>query len=85
MLPCATSSDLASAITADRHTFIPANFSSQLRHASEHQTFYLHCRSVVERLSTPGVRRLFVVDPDTRRMEGIVSLSDVAAYLFDVF
>ncbi len=43
------------------------------------------CRSIVERLSVPGVRRLFVVDPDTRRMEGIVSLSDVAAYLFDVF
>ena len=42
-------------------------------------------RSIVERLSVPGVRRLFVVDPDTRRMEGIVSLSDVAAYLFDVF
>ncbi|CAK0784632.1 hypothetical protein CVIRNUC_007836 [Coccomyxa viridis] len=42
-------------------------------------------RSVVERLSVPGVRRLFVIDPDTRRMEGIVSLSDVAAYLFDVF
>lgn len=44
-----------------------------------------HCRSVVERLSVPEVRRLFVVDPDTRRMEGIVSLSDVAAYLFDMF
>ena len=42
-------------------------------------------RSIVERLSVPGVRRLFVIDPDTRRMEGIVSLSDVAAYLFDVF
>ncbi|CAL5223035.1 g5490 [Coccomyxa viridis] len=42
-------------------------------------------RSIVERLSVPGVRRLFVVDLDTRRMEGIVSLSDVAAYLFDVF
>lgn len=39
----------------------------------------------MERLSVPGVRRLFVVDPDTRRMEGIVSLSDIAAYLFDMF
>ena len=47
--------------------------------------YRLCCRSIVERLSVPGVRRLFVVDPDNRRMEGIVSLSDVAAYLFDVF
>ncbi|KAK9804840.1 hypothetical protein WJX72_008237 [[Myrmecia] bisecta] len=38
-------------------------------------------RLVVERLSMPGVRRLFVVD-DNRRVEGIVSLSDVAAFLF---
>ena len=38
-------------------------------------------RTVVERLSVPGVRRLVVVDGDTRRVEGIVSLSDVAAYL----
>lgn len=39
-------------------------------------------RTVVERLSVPGVRRLIVVDAlDTRRVEGIVSLSDVAAYL----
>lgn len=39
-------------------------------------------RVVVERLSIPGVRRLFVVEPESRRVEGIVSLSDVAAYLF---
>jgi hypothetical protein len=38
-------------------------------------------RSVVERLSVPGVRRLVVVDGDSRRVEGIVSLSDVAAFL----
>lgn len=42
------------------------------------------CRSVVERLSVPGMRRLFVVEPETSKVEGIVSLSDVAAYLFDV-
>lgn len=42
------------------------------------------CRSVVERLSVPGVRRLFVVSPETRRLEGIISLSDVAAYLCDL-
>ncbi|GFH06810.1 uncharacterized protein HaLaN_01509 [Haematococcus lacustris] len=39
-------------------------------------------RTVVERLAIPGVRRLVVIHPDTRRVEGCVSLSDVAAYLF---
>lgn len=38
-------------------------------------------RTIVERLSVPGVRRLVVVDADSRRVEGIVSLSDVAAFL----
>ncbi|EFN50752.1 hypothetical protein CHLNCDRAFT_142561 [Chlorella variabilis] len=38
-------------------------------------------RTVVERLSVPGVRRLVVVDGESRRVEGIVSLSDVAAFL----
>lgn len=38
-------------------------------------------RTIVERLSMPGVRRLIAVDGDTRRVEGIVSLSDVAAFL----
>ena len=42
------------------------------------------CRSVVERLSVPGVRRLFVIQPDSRTVWGILSLSDVAAFLFDV-
>eukprot|EP00195_Chlamydomonas_chlamydogama_P004942 CAMPEP_0202902206 /NCGR_PEP_ID=MMETSP1392-20130828/16719_1 /ASSEMBLY_ACC=CAM_ASM_000868 /TAXON_ID=225041 /ORGANISM="Chlamydomonas chlamydogama, Strain SAG 11-48b" /LENGTH=541 /DNA_ID=CAMNT_0049588939 /DNA_START=491 /DNA_END=2115 /DNA_ORIENTATION=+ len=39
-------------------------------------------RTVVERLAIPGVRRLVVVQPETRRVEGLISLSDVAAYLF---
>ena len=39
-------------------------------------------RTVVERLALPGVRRLVVVQPDTRRVEGLISLSDVASYLF---
>jgi CBS domain-containing protein len=39
-------------------------------------------RVVVERLAGPGVRRLVVVDRATRRVMGVVSLSDVAAYLF---
>jgi hypothetical protein len=38
-------------------------------------------RTVVELLSVPGVRRLVVVDGDSRRVLGIVSLSDVAAFL----
>lgn len=39
-------------------------------------------RAVVERLAMPGVRRLIVIQPDTRCVEGIVSLSDVASFLF---
>eukprot|EP00197_Chlamydomonas_leiostraca_P002761 CAMPEP_0202856964 /NCGR_PEP_ID=MMETSP1391-20130828/74_1 /ASSEMBLY_ACC=CAM_ASM_000867 /TAXON_ID=1034604 /ORGANISM="Chlamydomonas leiostraca, Strain SAG 11-49" /LENGTH=551 /DNA_ID=CAMNT_0049535697 /DNA_START=328 /DNA_END=1983 /DNA_ORIENTATION=+ len=39
-------------------------------------------RTVVERLAIPGVRRLVVIHPETRRVEGVISLSDVAAYLF---
>lgn len=38
-------------------------------------------RAVVERLAQPGVRRLIIIDSETRQLEGIVSLSDVAAYL----
>lgn len=49
-----------------------------------HQQVRAPRRSVVERLSVPGVRRLFIMDPATRRVEGLVSLSDVAAFLFDV-
>lgn len=38
-------------------------------------------KGVLERLSIQGVRRLLMVDPETKKLEGIVSLSDVAAYL----
>lgn len=38
-------------------------------------------RSVLERLAIPGVRRLLVVNPNSRKLEGIISLSDVASYL----
>jgi len=38
-------------------------------------------RFVVDRLATPGVRRVFVVNAETRRVEGIVSLSDVASFM----
>ena len=39
-------------------------------------------RSAVEALSITGARRLVSIDPVTRRPDGIVSLSDVAAFLF---
>ncbi len=39
-------------------------------------------RTCVERLAVPGVRRLVVVKPDSRVVEGVVSLSDVAAFMF---
>eukprot|EP00887_Chlorella_sp_A99_P006896 scaffold2.g6896.t1 len=52
--------------------------ASDLAHARQQQRVHM---SVVERLSVPGVRRLVAVDPETRRVQGIVSLSDVAAYL----
>lgn len=39
-------------------------------------------RTVVERLGVPGVRRLVVVDSSSRRLEGLISLSDIATYLF---
>ena len=39
-------------------------------------------RAVLEALTSPGVHRLVCVEPDTNRAEGIVSLRDVACYLF---
>lgn len=42
----------------------------------------LYCRLIVERLATPSVRRIFVIDPDMQVVEAIISLSDLAAYLF---
>ena len=38
-------------------------------------------RAVVEALSLPGVRRLVIVDAQTRQVEGVVSLSDVVSFL----
>ena len=37
---------------------------------------------VLERLSMPAVRRVIVVHPETSKVEGIISLSDVARFLF---
>ncbi len=42
----------------------------------------MYCRLIVERLATPSVRRIFVIDPDMQVVEAIISLSDLAAYLF---
>ena len=39
-------------------------------------------RMVLERLSMPAVRRVIVVHPETSKVEGIISLSDVARFLF---
>lgn len=36
---------------------------------------------VMERLSKPGVRRLFVVEAGSKRVEGIISLSDIFRFL----
>ena len=41
-------------------------------------------RSIVAALAVPGARRVFVVDPASRRVLAVVSLSDVAGYLFDL-
>lgn len=38
-------------------------------------------RTVVERLAIPGVRRVVVVHPESKHVEGIISLSDVAAFM----
>lgn len=38
-------------------------------------------RTVVEHLAMPGVRRLIVIEPNHRTLEGIISLTDVAQYL----
>ena len=39
-------------------------------------------RAVVERLALPGVRRVYVIDGGARRVLAVISLSDVAAFLF---
>eukprot|EP01024_Parvocaulis_polyphysoides_P006961 TRINITY_DN12068_c0_g1_i1.p1 TRINITY_DN12068_c0_g1~~TRINITY_DN12068_c0_g1_i1.p1 ORF type:complete len:580 (+),score=58.64 TRINITY_DN12068_c0_g1_i1:205-1944(+) len=39
-------------------------------------------RTVIERLSMPSVRRIMVVEAETRKLEGVISLSDVAQYFF---
>lgn len=40
-------------------------------------------RTALEMLSLPNIRRLIVVDPTTKQVEGVVSLSDVFSFLID--
>jgi len=37
---------------------------------------------VMERLSIPGVRRVIIVEAGSKRVEGIISLSDVFKFIF---
>jgi 5'-AMP-activated protein kinase, regulatory gamma subunit len=39
-------------------------------------------RTAMETLALPGVTRLVCVQPGSQRIEGIITLSDVASYLF---
>ncbi|KAA3472664.1 sucrose nonfermenting 4-like protein [Gossypium australe] len=39
---------------------------------------------VMERLASPGVRRLVIVEAGSKRVEGIISLSDVFRFLLGV-
>lgn len=39
-------------------------------------------QKVMERLATPGVRRVVIVEAGSKRVEGIISLSDVFSFLF---
>ena len=40
-------------------------------------------RTALEMLSLPNIRRLIVVDPTTKVVEGVVSLSDVFSFLIE--
>ncbi|RMZ52159.1 hypothetical protein APUTEX25_001549, partial [Auxenochlorella protothecoides] len=76
---------LASAPTAPTQV---SAWSQQSQHLGPKQRVWIctaddSLRTVVERLAVPGVRRLVVVDGATHRVEGIVSLSDVATFLMD--
>jgi CBS domain-containing protein len=64
-----------------------AGEASQCHPASKRTRLYVctrqdQLRLVLERLSMPAVRRVIVVHPDTRKVEGIISLSDVARFMF---
>lgn len=39
-------------------------------------------KSICRRMTVPGVRRLIVVDPDSKKLLGIVTISDVCRFLF---
>jgi hypothetical protein len=61
--------------------------ASQCHPASKRTRLYVctrqdQLRLVLERLSMPAVRRVIVVHPDTHKVEGSISLSDVARFMF---
>ncbi|ONM11696.1 AKINbetagamma-1 protein kinase [Zea mays] len=39
---------------------------------------------VMERLANPGVRRVFIVEAGSKRVEGIISLSDIFKFLLSL-
>ena len=64
-----------------------AGEASQGQQASRRTRLYVctrqdQLRLVLERLSMPAVRRVIVVHPETYKVEGIISLSDVARFMF---
>jgi len=67
----------SSAVSMQDHAISTVHNKQRVHVCTPHDAL----RSVVERLSVPGVRRLVVIDPETRHVEGIVSLSDVAAFM----
>lgn len=62
--------DIASAPTTSKRT--------RLNVCTRHDPL----RVVLERLAMPSMRRVIVAHPDTGRVEAVVSLSDVARFLF---
>ena len=41
-------------------------------------------RTVLETLALPGVRRIVVIEPESKCVEGIVSLVDVVSFLIQI-
>ncbi|KAA8548501.1 hypothetical protein F0562_000232 [Nyssa sinensis] len=68
------------ALQLGQEPYSPHGFSSQRCHMCL-RSDPLH--KVMERLAKPGVRRLIVVETGSKRVEGIISLSDVFRFLLD--
>ena len=67
----------------------PTTLTEQNDPSSTHYGRFSTCvrgdtlRTALEMLSLPNIRRLIVVDPTTKHVEGVVSLSDVFSFLID--